>query len=421
MTRVLGCRRLRLVWTLVAVMVLFPAAVAGASPQTRFAPEDALAMAATTTPTAPVGTDTQDEADEDGIQGPAELQALITRLEQQLTRLEEQITALQRLVALTSLDLPALVEETTPAVVSIYLVDEYDVVQSEGTGFLVDPDGTIFTNAHVIDEDDLIVKVKLADGTVEVARRVLVDQFLDFAVLDIPGEGYPTLQLAEEKPAVGSLVVVIGNAYGYSNSVTSGIVSGVDRPDPNHTWHYPSLQTDAAINHGNSGGPILNAKGEVVAVATWTELKDETDGLAFGIPAEQVRAALEKYDPERGVVRPWLGIAVQEPYWSRGGLTNDVGLFISDVHPLGAGARAGLKPHDIITHVEGVPVNYLMDLRRELEKYQPGETVTLTLMRWVDRTDDWQSAELKVILGEFSDAVPMLVPYGYNWETDDLF
>ncbi len=186
-------------------------------------------------------------------------------------------------------------------------------------------------------------------------------------------------------------------------------------------WHFPSLQTDAAINHGNSGGPILNAAGEVVAIATWTELKDSTDGLAFGIPAEQVEAALDKYTAGRGILRPWLGIAVQEPYWSRGGLTNTEGLLVTDVHPLGAGARAGLKRGDIITHVNGVEVNYLMDLRGELERYAPGDTVTLTLHIWVPARGNWTPRKVKVTLGEYSQAAPILIPYGYQPETDDLF
>jgi S1-C subfamily serine protease len=196
----------------------------------------------------------------------------------------------------------------------------------------------------------------------------------------------------------------------------------VDRPDPYHFHHYVSLQTDAAINHGNSGGPILNNKGEVVAMATWSELKDETESIAFGIPADQIASALARVKPGKGVVRPWLGLSVREPYWARGGLTNDAGLLVTGAHAAGAGYRSGVRGDDWITKINGVSVNYLHEMRRELEKYQPGTTITITVERTKDGGDTWVPTNLQVKLGEYASATgEPLTPYEYEEGTDDLF
>jgi S1-C subfamily serine protease len=341
-------------------------------------------------------------------------------IEARLNALEERLTQLERALQLSTFNVVGLVEDAAPAVVSLYLVDGRDQVQSQGTGFIIESSGLILTNAHVVEGDDNI-KVKFNDGAVIDADRVLVDPFLDMAVLDIEGEAYPTLEFAAAKPKVGEPVVVIGNAWGYSNSVTVGIVSGIDRPDPYHYWHYPSLQTDAAINHGNSGGPLLNARGEVVAMATWTELKDETDSIAFGIPADQIQAALDRYVSGRGIVRPWLGISSREPHWSRAGLPNEYGLLVTGAHVLGAGAKSGIRRGDWITHVNGKPVNYLMELRQALEQFDPGDTITITIDRENEAGTEWETATVKVKLGEYSVKVDALVPWEYDPDTDDLF
>jgi serine protease Do len=341
-------------------------------------------------------------------------------LEERMAALEARVQLLERAMALSAINVVRRVDEVAPSVVSIYLVDNDDHVQSQGTGFVVDADGVILTNAHVV-EENYKVKVKFAGGKVLTAQRLLIDPFLDLAVLQVTATGLPALPLATKKPKVGEPLVVIGNAWGYSNSVTMGIVSGVDRPDPYHYHHYPSLQTDAAINHGNSGGPILNAAGEVVAMASWTELKDETDSIAFGIPIDQVEASLAQYQKGRGIVRPWLGASVREPYWSRGGLTNTDGLLVTGTNLLGAASTAGLRRTDWVTKVNGVPVNYLLELRRELEKYHPGDTITVTVDRPNAAGSQWTTVELKVKLGEYSAVVPALVPTEYDDTTDDLF
>jgi serine protease Do len=341
-------------------------------------------------------------------------------VEDRLTQMEQRITQLERALKASTIDVVGLVDKAAPSVVSLYLVDEENDVKSQGTGFIVDKTGLILTNAHVV-QGDHTIQVKFSDGTVKPAERKLVDPFLDIAVIQVEGSNYPALPFAQAKPQVGEPVVVIGNAWGYSNSVTFGIVSGVDRPDPYHYHHYPSLQTDAAINHGNSGGPLLNAAGEVVAMATWTELKDQTEGIAFGIPADQIAAAIERFEAGRGIVRPWLGVAAREPYWARGGLPNTFGLVVSGVHPRSAVAKAGLKKGDWITAVNGVKVNYLMELRQALEKYAPGTVITLSVDRAnADRTD-WLPTQVTFKLEEYSAAVSPLVPIEYDSDTDDMF
>jgi len=350
----------------------------------------------------------------------APAQAGAATLEERFNALEQRVTQLEKALQLSALDVVGLVEEAAPAVVSLYLVDGKDRVISQGTGFMISSDGLILTNAHVV-EGLFDIKVKFSDGKVLDAIRILTDPFLDMAVLSVEGEGFPTLDFAQQKPRVGEPVVVIGNAWGYSQSVTVGIVSGVDRPDPYHLHHYPSLQTDAAINHGNSGGPLLNRDGKVVAMATWTELKDETDSIAFGIPADQIQAAIGRFQRGRGIVRPWLGISAREPHWSRAGLPNEYGLLVTGAHAHGAGAKSGLRWGDWITKVNGVPVNYLMELRRELEKYQPSNSVSLTVERENADQTDWVVETLTVTLGEYSGLIDATVPLEYDTETDDLF
>lgn len=343
--------------------------------------------------------------------------ALADLNDDRLKALENRVTTLERAAAYSRIDVVGLVTAAAPAVVSVYQVDKDNAVRTQGTGFIVDDRGIIITNAHVV-ANNYNVKVKFSNGKTSVASKMLVDPFLDMAVLTVDGTGFPILPWAKKKPQVGDPLVVIGNAYGYSNSVTMGIVSGLDRPDPYHVHHYPSLQTDAAINHGNSGGPILNAQGEVVAMATWGELKDSSEGISFGIPIEQIATAIGQYVEGRGIVRPWLGVAVQEPYWSRGGLPNDFGLFVSDVSLTGPAAFV-LQRFDWITAVNGIPVNYLMELRAQLEKYKPGTKVTLTVVR--SNAGAYKTFTVEVTLGEYSAVVKPSIPLYYDSTTDDLF
>ncbi len=349
--------------------------------------------------------------------GPATASA--ATVEERLAALEQRVVQLERALSLTKLDVPGLVKLAAPSVVSIYMVDDTDDVLSQGTGFIVSKEGMIFTNAHVINKSGTI-KVKLNSGTVVQGQMWLIDPFLDLGVIDIPGTSHPALTLVDTKPQVGDPVVVIGNAWGYSNSVTTGVVSGVDRPDPYHSYHYPSLQTDAAINHGNSGGPILNAQGQVIAMATWAELKDETEGIAFGIPGDQIWAQLRKLDDKRGIVRPWLGISAQEPYWARGGLPNSLGLMVTGVHPKGTAFAAGIKPYDFIQKLNGVAINYLMDFRRELDNFKPGDTVTLTITRQ-NSSGRYVAQDVKVRLGEYSLLSTIQIPVEYEPRTDDVY
>jgi serine protease Do len=237
----------------------------------------------------------------------------------------------------------------------------------------------------------------------------------------VAGSGYPTLPVATTAPRLGEPVVVIGNAKGFSNSVSVGIVSGTNRADPTHLHHYPSLQTDAAINPGNSGGPILNRRGEVVAIVAW-RAEDGAETLGFGIPVSRLLDTLQRVVPGRGVVRPWLGAAVREPYWSRNdALPNQLGLVVSDIHRDGAAYAGGLHRLDYLTAVDAMPVNDLTQLRQALDKHKPGDTVVLSITRQQVSDAQWADLTLSVTLGEDSGPVPGVIPRLYNPENDDLF
>jgi len=262
------------------------------------------------------------------------------------------------------------------------------IQQSLGSGVIVRSDGIIVTNNHVI-EGAQSLKVVLADRREFDAELLLADPRVDLAVLRInaSGERLPTLDYANTADAeVGDLVLAIGNPYGLEQTVTSGIISALARTDVGISDYAFFIQTDAAINRGNSGGALVDMNGRLVGInsAIYSETGGSS-GIGFAIPAEMVRRVVESAaSGGRTVVRPWLGARVEPVTQERArelGLSRPGGVVVTELYPRSAGERAGLRNGDVILAVAGVEVRDNGGVRYQFATQRPGSRVPLTVLR----------------------------------------
>lgn len=270
---------------------------------------------------------------------------------------------------------------------------------SLGSGVIVRKSGLIVTNAHVVEQAEAI-QVVLHNGRQLDAELVLKDKPSDLALLRAKNEKtLPTADLAAGgELEVGDLVLAIGNPFGVGQSVTSGIVSALARSSLNINDYNFFIQTDAAINPGNSGGPLVNLDGEVVGINTAIYSRSGGSmGIGFAVPSEMVAtviAAAERGQVnERGVVRPWLGISLQEmsPELAENfGLDRPRGALVTDIHTASPARDAGLDTGDIIVGVEGVTVGSPAEAKFRFATVPIGEQASLTIL------DDRQKRRLKV-------------------------
>jgi len=264
-------------------------------------------------------------------------------------------------------------------------------VRGIGTGFFIRSDGLIATNTHVVEgATDVAVQVGPDPENERVYRASLVgqDDATDLALLKIDGEApFPVLPLGESQQLeVGEWVVAIGNPFGLSRSVTTGIVSYKGRRDVNPSGrpgYYDFIQTDAAINPGNSGGPLLDSRGAVIGINA--AVNPSGQGIGFAIPIEQLKEVGPQLAARGHVVRSYMGISIQEsmsPELADSfGLPGGKGVLITEVSEGGPGARAGLRPGDIVMTFEGEPIVESYRLRWLTAKTPPGQRVTLGIWR----------------------------------------
>jgi Do/DeqQ family serine protease len=256
-----------------------------------------------------------------------------------------------------------------------------------GSGVIVRPNGLIITNNHVI-RNAAEIKVFLADKREYEARVVLKDKRTDIAVLKINAKGktFPYLKLRDaDELEVGDIVIAVGNPFGVGQTVTMGIVSALARTTIGITDYRFFIQTDAAINPGNSGGPLVSLDGRVVGINTAIYSRTGgSGGIGFAIPSNMVRAVLRAAEHGGKLRRPWLGIAGQA-------VTSDIakslnlkavsGVLLVQIMPRSPAAKAGLKPRDVITAIDGREVGDIQALRFRLATLPIGGTATLRVIR----------------------------------------
>ncbi|ADV27828.1 protease Do [Pseudoxanthomonas suwonensis 11-1] len=271
-----------------------------------------------------------------------------------------------------------------------------------GSGFLIG-DGYILTNHHVVDGAEAIT-VRLADRRELQAKLVGSDEGYDVALLKLEGKdasGLPALRLGSSSALrPGQWVVAIGSPLGLEQSVTAGIVSGLGRSggQGQGQQYVPFIQTDVAINRGNSGGPLLNTSGEVVGINS--QILSNSGGymgVSFAIPIDLAMNAAEQIKKTGKVSRGMLGVVVQEIDAARAkalGLSSSTGALVNSVEPDSAAAKGGVEIGDVILSVNGQAVNRSSDLPPMIGMLQPGSKARLEVMR------DGRKRELGVTLGE---------------------
>jgi S1-C subfamily serine protease len=266
-------------------------------------------------------------------------------------------------------------------------------VTSTGSAVIVAEDGYLLTNAHVV-AGASGADVILADGTRYAASVVGTDPTSDLAVLEVDAEGLPAASFAEDLPEVGDPAVAIGSPFGLDGSVTSGIVSALDRSlHGEGTTLTGLIQTDAAINPGNSGGALVDDAGRIIGINTAIYSRSgANDGVGFAVPAATATAVAERLIAGEEVRWPVLGLTGQDvdPNLAAAyGLATDRGVLVADVFAGGAADAAGLVPGDIVTAVAGTEVASVADLVAALRTHEVGDTVVVGFLRdGVPRTVD---------------------------------
>jgi serine protease Do len=255
--------------------------------------------------------------------------------------------------------------------------------QGTGTGVIVDAEGVILTNNHVVSRADELV-VRLEDGREFEASVIGTDPEADLAVLRIDADDLVYATLADStRVEAGEWVLAMGSPFGLSNTVTSGIVSATGRSVGLTTFE-SFIQTDAAINPGNSGGPLVNLHGEVIGINT--AIKSQSGGsmgIGFAIPSSMAQRVLDDLLDDGVIARGWLGVSIQPltPGLAQTFGFDGQGALVSNVMAGTPAAEAGLETGDIVTHVDGEPVDGPKALMNRVALLSPGDRTTVALIR----------------------------------------
>ena len=265
------------------------------------------------------------------------------------------------------------------------LPDEAQRASSLGSGVIVSTGGYILTNHHVVEAADEI-EVGLADGKKLLAKVIGNDPETDLAVLRVTSENLPAISFgSSETLAVGDVVLAIGNPFGVGQTVTSGIVSALGRTGLGINTFENFIQTDAAINPGNSGGALIDAAGNLVGINTAIFSRSGGSmGIGFAIPVSTAKMVLEQIVKNGSVTRGWIGVEVQEltPTQSESfKLGSARGALIAGVLRGGPADKAGVKPGDVLTEVQGKPVVDPAGMLNLIAALEPGQSAKLKLKR----------------------------------------
>ncbi|MEA2020411.1 MAG: trypsin-like peptidase domain-containing protein [Patescibacteria group bacterium] len=327
--------------------------------------------------------------------GGYQISAIFSSLSQQeplvTTRVEREVVSEETAII-------DVVEAARPSVVSILVgkVSWNPVTGPEkieggvGTGFIVDSDGLILTNRHVVSDSSASYTVVLDNDEEYQVQDIYRDAFNDLAILKIDAQGLESLQLGDSDALrVGQKVVAIGNALGeFPNAVTSGIVSGIGRGITAATDPFGGtaqlledvIQTDAALNLGNSGGPLLNLSAEVVGINV--AMTQGAENIGFAIPVNTVKPTLENFEKHGRIVRPFLGISYVI-ISSEIAETRDLpeGAYVREVVAASPAEESGLQPSDIITKIDNTAVNENQTLAEIIAQKSVGDEITMEVYR----------------------------------------
>jgi S1-C subfamily serine protease len=271
----------------------------------------------------------------------------------------------------------------TPSVVQI------DTTEGLGSGVVYDASGLVMTNAHVVGTASTVT-VRTADGKSHSGQVLGADTGTDIAVVRVSGLSAPAATLSQAKPMVGQMSVAVGSPFGLTQTVTSGIVSAVNRPVDNDKGVVVNMiQTDASINPGNSGGALADRVGQIIGINTAIfSQTGENNGIGFAIPIATAKNAADKIVAGQSVAKAGLGLT--GPSTTPNGAS---GAYVKSVTPGGPADSAGIQPGDLITAVDGTQIHAFDELRGTISAYNPGDTVTVTIER------DGQSSQVQVTLG----------------------
>jgi S1-C subfamily serine protease len=282
-------------------------------------------------------------------------------------------------------------ERVSPSVVNVEMRRK-DGRGGSGSGFIFTPDGFILTNSHVIDGASRI-DVMLPDGQRYEADRIGDDPDTDLAVIRISAKGLVPVTIGDaQRIRVGQLVVAIGNPYGFQCTVTSGVVSALGRSLRSKSGRLIDdvIQTDAALNPGNSGGPLVNSRGEVIGVNTAVILPAQ--GICFAIAINMAQFVAARLIRDGRIHRGYIGVGGQNVPLHRRlvrayNLATETGILIVSVEPNSPAQRAGLRDGDIVVSFGGQPVRDIDALHRILTDQQVGVRTQITLLRGADKLD----------------------------------
>ena len=271
-------------------------------------------------------------------------------------------------------------------------------MSATGSGFILEPDGYIITNAHVVGEADSII-VKLADKREFQAKLLGIDKRTDVALLKIDAKDLPAVKLGNPKNIkVGEWVAAIGSPFGLENTMTVGVISAKGRALPQQENYVPFIQTDVAINPGNSGGPLFNTKGEVIGINS--QIYSRTGGymgLSFAIPIDVAMDVADQLKNNGRVVRGWLGIAIQEvtdELTEALGLKDKSGALVAAVNKGAPAGKAGIEAGDVILKFNKKVIETSSDLPKYVRLTKPNNIVPVEIWR------NGKTKILKVKIGE---------------------
>ncbi|MEO6437273.1 MAG: trypsin-like peptidase domain-containing protein [Tepidisphaeraceae bacterium] len=294
------------------------------------------------------------------------------------------------------------VEKVGPSTVHIHVAQRGDPSASDprarrgargsGSGFIFTPDGFVLTNSHVVHNADEI-DVTLADGRIVPARIVGDDPDTDLAVIRIIATDLVAAELGDSSTLkVGQVAIAIGNPYGFQATVTAGVVSSLGRSLRSSTGRLIDnlVQTDAALNPGNSGGPLVNSRGEVIGVNTAVILPAQ--GICFAIASNTAKFVASRLIRDGRIRRSFIGVAGQDVPLHRRivrffNLDADSGVMVAGIEPDSPGGRAGLQEGDVIVAFAGKAITGIDDLHRMLTGELVGEQLTMTVIRRMEKLE----------------------------------